>query len=95
MFSKFTEAAQLNPLVNGGENPGQWGGGKPGQLGAIADMRRGPIGPLRMSAAKIFRGLRRRDFPSIGVDGLIGGGVRLFSTSRPRLLEPITLAVHF
>ena len=38
--------------VNGGKISGHWGGVKPGQLGAIADMQRGPIGPLCMSAAK-------------------------------------------
>ena len=38
--------------VNGGKISCHWGGVKPGQLGAIADMQRGPIGPLCMSAAK-------------------------------------------
>ena len=38
--------------VNGGKISCQSGGVKPGQLGAIADMQRGPIGPLCMSAAK-------------------------------------------
>jgi hypothetical protein len=41
--------------VNGGAISGRWGGAKAGQLGVIAGMRRGPIGPLRMPAAKIFR----------------------------------------
>ena len=41
--------------VNGGEISGHRGGVKPGQLSEIADMQRGPIGPLCMSAAKIFR----------------------------------------
>jgi hypothetical protein len=38
--------------VNGGEISCHWGGVKPGQLVAIADVQRGPIGPLCTSAAK-------------------------------------------
>jgi hypothetical protein len=46
----------IETAVNGGTIPGQRGGVKPGQLGEIADMPRGPIGPLGMSAAKKFVG---------------------------------------
>jgi Transposase DDE domain len=42
--------------LNGGAIAGQRGGAKPSQLGEIADMQRGPIGPLCMSAAKKFVG---------------------------------------
>ncbi len=42
--------------VNGGEISGQRGGAKPGQLGEMADMQRGPLGPLCMSAAEEFVG---------------------------------------
>ena len=52
-----TDANTLIPsdqtfTVNGGEISCHRGGVKPGQLVAIADMQRGPIGPLCMSAAK-------------------------------------------
>jgi hypothetical protein len=40
--------------VKGADFAGHRGGAKPGQLGVIADMQRGPIGPLCMSAAEIF-----------------------------------------
>ena len=49
------EPVRSRGTVNGGEISGRWGGVKPGQLGEIADMQRGPIGPLCMSAAKMFR----------------------------------------
>jgi hypothetical protein len=58
--------------VNGGAIPGRWGGVKPGQLGEIADKQRGPIGPLCLSAAKIFVGYVGEISP---VSGSMSGSV--------------------
>ena len=57
-------------------------------------MQRGPIGPLCISAAKIFRRLRRGDFPGVGIDERLRGWLRLFSVPGSGLLEPVALAVH-
>ncbi len=57
LASRFLNTRRTSSLgVNGGAIPGQRGGAKPGQLGEIADMQRGPIGLLCMSAAKKFVG---------------------------------------
>ena len=50
--------------------------------------------PLHVGG-EIILWLRRRDFAGIGIDGLLGGGLRLLATPGPRLLEAIALAVHF
>ena len=49
--------------------------------------------PLHVGGEKI-RGLRRPDFAGLGIDDPLGGGLRLFATARPRLLEPVALTVH-
>jgi hypothetical protein len=57
----------MTSRVNGGAIPGHWDGAKAGQLGEIADMQRGPIGPLCMSAGKNLCGYVGEVYPVSGL----------------------------
>ena len=93
------KVAGVRKLVNGGEIPGRLGGVKAGQeRGGYAGMKRGPMGPLFMPAAKIFSHLCGGDFAGLRIHDftcrlIVGARTRELAAARG-LGEAIAFAVH-